>query len=96
MVASPYPGSYPNGAPQPGTPGAGALPTTPSPTLAASLALVPLGLTAICVFPPFLNPRTVDAIGVIFRETSGREIFFPEFYCQFFQNQKFLGFAPII
>ena len=87
MAAGPYPGNFPNGVPQPGTPGAGALPTTPSPTLAASLALVPLGLTAISVFPPFLNPRTVDAVGVIFREPSGKI---------FFQNFKILATDKVL
>ena len=38
----------------PGTPGGGGLPTDTSiPTLALSLALVPFGLSAVAVFPPF-------------------------------------------
>ena len=37
-----------------GTPGGGGLPTDTSiPTLALSLALVPVGLSAVAVFPPF-------------------------------------------
>ena len=38
------------------------------PTLALSLSLVPAGLTPVSVFPPFNNPRTLPAIGVIFSE----------------------------
>ena len=38
----------------PGTPGGGGLPTdTRFPTLALSLSLVPFGLSAVAVFPPF-------------------------------------------
>ena len=38
----------------PGTPGGGGLPTDASiPTLSLSLALVPIGLSAVAVFPPF-------------------------------------------
>ena len=37
-----------------GTPGGGGLPTDTSiPTLALSLSLVPFGLSAVAVFPPF-------------------------------------------
>ena len=68
MTAFSTPGSIPSGAPAVGTPGGGGSPTAPSPTLAASLALLPAGLTPVSVFPPFLNPRTVPAVGVIFRE----------------------------
>ena len=68
MTAFSTPGSVPSGAPAVGTPGGGGFPTTPSPTLDASLALLPAGLTPVSVFPPFLNPRTVPAVGVIFRE----------------------------
>jgi len=49
--------------------GAGGLPTDTSIlTLGLSLILVPLGLTAVAVFPPFETPRTFPAVGVIFRE----------------------------
>lgn len=40
---------------QPGAPGGGGLPTTLSTTLSASLALVPPGLAAVAVFPPFVR-----------------------------------------
>ena len=47
-------GEAPLSSPQPGTPGGGGSPTDASiPTLAASLALVPAGATAVAVFPPF-------------------------------------------
>ncbi len=63
------PGQAPPGAIQPGTPGGGGLPTDTSiPTLAQSLALVPLGLQAVSVFPPWVTPRTFPATGVIFSE----------------------------
>ena len=60
----------------PGAPGGGAPPTAilgggaiASPqTLIAALALVPAGLTAIAVFPPYETPRTVPAVSVIFAE----------------------------
>ena len=37
-------------------------------TLVAALALVPAGLAAVAVFPPYATPRTVPAISVIFAE----------------------------
>ena len=44
----------PGGSLSAGTPGGGGLPTDASiPTLALSLALVPFGLSAVAVFPPF-------------------------------------------
>ena len=43
------------GSVQPGAPGGGGLPTTLSTTLSASLALVPPGLAAVAVFPPFVR-----------------------------------------
>jgi hypothetical protein len=52
-----------------GTAGGGGLPTnTLIQTLALSLALVPIGLSAVAVFPPFATPRTLPAVGVIFTE----------------------------
>jgi hypothetical protein len=36
--------------------------------LAESLALVPLGLTPVAIFPPFAQVRTVPAVAVIFSE----------------------------
>lgn len=52
-----------------GAAGGGGLPTdfTIS-TAALSLALVPLGLAALAIFPPFARPRTVPAVAVIFSE----------------------------
>jgi len=49
----------------PGTPGGGGPPNGAPPTV---LALVPAGLNAVAVFPPFATPRTVDAEAVIFAE----------------------------
>ena len=44
----------PGGSVSAGTPGGGGLPTDASiPTLSLSLALVPIGLSAVAVFPPF-------------------------------------------
>ena len=37
-------------------------------TLVAALALVPAGLAAVAVFPPYATPRTVPAVSVIFAE----------------------------
>ena len=71
IMSPPTPGSALADAPQPGEPGGGGLPTGPSPTLAASLALVPAGLIAISVFPPWTFQRTVPAVGVIFEEAPG-------------------------
>ena len=47
-------GQAPGGSVSPGNPGGGGLPTnTAISTLSLSLALVPLGLLAVAVFPPF-------------------------------------------
>ena len=47
-------GQAPGGSVGPGSPGGGGLPTnTAISTLSLSLALVPLGLLAVAVFPPF-------------------------------------------
>ena len=47
-------GQATGGSPSPGAAGGGGSPTDSSiATLAASLALVPAGLTAVSVFPPF-------------------------------------------
>ena len=44
----------PGGSVPAGTPGGGGLPTDASiPTLSLSLALAPIGLSAVAVFPPF-------------------------------------------
>ena len=71
IMSPPSPGTTLAEAPQPGDPGGGGLPTSPSPTLAASLALVPAGLLAVSVFPPWTFQRTVPAVGVIFEEAPG-------------------------
>ena len=57
-------GMAPPGQPQPGTPGGGGLPAS----LPAAAALVPLGLKAVAVFPPFERPPRVDVIAAIFSE----------------------------
>ena len=41
-------------------------------SLAQSIALVPPGLTAVAVFPPFAIPRTLPANAVIFTENPTR------------------------
>ena len=52
----------PGGSVSAGTPGGGGLPTDASiPTLSLSLALVPIGLSAVAVFPPFA--RCVKGFG---------------------------------
>ena len=71
----------PPGNPPPGTPGGGAPPSAvagtgvvqvaSAQTLSTALALVPLGLTAVAVFPPYNRPRTIPAISVIFAEDPG-------------------------
>ena len=43
-----------------------------NPSLAQSLALVPPGLPAVAVFPPFEIPRTLPANAVIFTENPTR------------------------
>ena len=58
------PSGVPPGNPEPGTPGGGGPPNT----LLEAVALVPLGLNAIAVFPPYNTPRTIPAISVIFAE----------------------------
>ena len=75
IMSQPTPGTTLADAPQPGEPGGGGLPTSPSPTLAASLALVPAGLIAVSVFPPWTFERTVPAVGVIFEEAPGMLLF---------------------
>ena len=62
--ASIPPGSAPPNAPQPGTPGGGGLPAS---NLAAA-ALVPPGLLAVAVFPPFEIQPPVPVQAVIFSE----------------------------
>ena len=47
--------------------GGGAPPTGAPPS---TLALVPDGLTAVAVFPPFATPRNVPAVAVIFAEAN--------------------------
>ena len=53
---------------QPGTPGGGASPNGASQTI---LNLVPLGLNAVAVFPPFETARSLPAVAVIFSESIG-------------------------
>ena len=60
------PSGVPPSNPQPGTPGGGGEPNT----LPQAVALVPPGLNAIAVFPPYITPRTIPAISVIFAENS--------------------------
>ena len=60
------PGSLGGGAPPTAILGSGAI-ASPQ-TLISALALVPVGLTAIAVFPPYNTPRRVPAVSVIFAE----------------------------
>ena len=68
--SQPTPGDIPNDAPQPGQPGGGGIPTPGNP----ALALIPAGLEAVSVFPPWISPRTVPAFGAIFKELPGKDI----------------------
>merc|ERR1712223_2249487 len=62
-------GGTPGGSTPAGTVGGGGLPSDGSiSTAALSLALVPAGLAAVAIFPPFVRPRTVPAVAVIFNE----------------------------
>ena len=54
----------PPGSPCPGIIGGGAPPETNP----LAVSLVPPGLFAIAVFPPYATPRTIPAISVIFAE----------------------------
>ena len=66
-------GGAPPGSPAPGSAGGGGSPNVvANPIAASAVALVPAGLTAVAVFPPFLTPRTLPAIAVIFSEESTR------------------------
>ena len=67
--SQPTPGDIPNDAPQPGEPGGGGIPTPGNP----ALALIPAGLEAVSVFPPWISPRTVPAFGAIFKELPGKD-----------------------
>ena len=67
------PGSAPPNAPQPGTPGGGGLPTNVANNPCFALSLVPAGLTAVAVFPPFETLRTFNATAVIFSENPRRK-----------------------
>ena len=67
--SQPTPGDIPNDAPQPGQPGGGGVPTPGNP----ALALIPAGLEAVSVFPPWISPRTVPAFGAIFKELPGKD-----------------------
>lgn len=72
MAANPNfqePGSAPPGSPLVGSFGGGGSPRDSQiSTSSLSLVLVPLGLLAVAVFPPFESPRTFPAVGVIFSE----------------------------
>ena len=66
-------GGAPPGSPAPGSAGGGGSPNVVgNPIAASAVALVPVGLTAVAVFPPFLTPRTLPAIAVIFSEEPTR------------------------
>ena len=56
---------YITGNPPPGTPGGGAPPNGAPQT---TLNLVPAGLNAVAVFPPFETARSLPAVAVIFSE----------------------------
>ena len=58
---------------QPGDFGGGRLPSfiSDDPDAKVALAMTPPGSNAVAIFPPFVQARSVPAIGVIFREDSG-------------------------
>ena len=66
MAANPSfqePGNAPSGSPQVGSFGGGGLPTDSRlATLSLSLALVPIGLLAVAVFPPFDRLVEIDSL----------------------------------
>ena len=83
-------GGAPPGSPAPGSSGGGASPNVlGNPAAASAVALVPAGLTAVAVFPPFLTPRTLPAIAVIFSEESQRRKrdTYPMTYQQMYRSQ---------
>ena len=83
-------GGAPPGSPAPGSSGGGASPNVlGNPIAASAVALVPAGLTAVAVFPPFLTPRTLPAIAVIFSEGSQRRKrnTYPKTYQQMYRSQ---------
>merc|ERR1712223_603139 len=63
----PPPQQVPEQFPQPGTPGGGGRPTGNE----GILTLVPAGLTAVAVFPPFSSIRRTPTEAVIFKEAQG-------------------------
>ena len=74
-------GQAPPGQPQPGTPGGGGLPAS----LPAAAALVPDGLKAVAVFPPFNRPPRVDVIAAIFSEN---DTISTDFSSDFYSRKK--------
>ena len=66
LLGNTPPGSLGGGAPPTAILGSGVI-ASPQ-TLISALALVPVGLTAIAVFPPYNTPRRVPAVSVIFAE----------------------------
>ena len=71
LAANPPPTNVPNNAPQPGTPGGGGVPTGTE----SILALVPAGLVAVAVFPPFSPSfrRGLNSEAAIFKEPPGTQ-----------------------
>ena len=64
------PGEAPPSSPQPGSDiGGGRMDDIENFYLGDALALVPEGLKAVSVFPPFSEPRSVPAVGVIYSES---------------------------
>ena len=76
------------GIPQPGSAQGGGLPVASSPLAIEALALVPLGLEAVAVFPPYAGPRSVDAVSVIFRENSANNRFKRRFNIWDFNSKR--------
>eukprot|EP00095_Tigriopus_kingsejongensis_P000441 snap_masked-scaffold492_size156171-processed-gene-0.5 protein:Tk00441 transcript:snap_masked-scaffold492_size156171-processed-gene-0.5-mRNA-1 annotation:"multispecies: ribonuclease iii" len=75
----PSEGVAPLGVPQPGAFGGGGVPFASNALAAEALALTPNGLLPVAIFPPFVDPRTLEAVGVIFTETDGESITFAGF-----------------
>ncbi len=64
-------GQVPVNQPQPGTLGGGAQQVNTNPTAALALSLTPPGLASVAIFPPWLTPRILPAVAVIFSESEG-------------------------
>ena len=67
FLGNPPPGILGGGA-SPSAVGAGAVSPANLANLGTALSLVPAGLTAVAVFPPYNTPRQFPSVSVIFAE----------------------------